>query len=159
VLRLYIVGLVAFVIELNSILLLLKEGAFSARLNAATLVASVLLSYWGATHFGLAGAAIGSLVIVWIERIVLLRRIARMTGEPLGALQDWPRLGAMLVAAMSAAAIADLATVDWPLAPLSMLAAGAFVMGLAYPAALFVVGQGSLVSGFFHSLAASEPAA
>jgi len=159
VLRLYIVGLIAFVIELNSILLLLKEGAFSARLNAATLVSSVLLSYWGAIHFGLAGAAIGSLSMVWIERVVLLRRIARVTGEPLGELQDWPRLGAMLLAAMAGAAIAYLATAGWPLAPLSMLAAGAFVMGLAYPAALFVVGQGSLVSGFFHSLAASEPAA
>jgi hypothetical protein len=46
VLRLYIIGLVAFVIELNSILLLLKQGGFSAKLNLGTLVGSVALSYW-----------------------------------------------------------------------------------------------------------------
>jgi O-antigen/teichoic acid export membrane protein len=156
VLRLYIVGLVAFVIELNSILLLLKQGGFSLRLNAVTLVMSVALSYWGAIHIGLAGAAIGSISMIFLERAILLRRIARVTGEPVAALQDWKRLAAMLVSAAVAAAIAALAIGSWHFTDLLNLTAGAIVMAIAYPAAMLVMGQGRMLSGFFHSVAASE---
>jgi len=147
------------VIELNSILLLLKQGTFSLRLNACTLVMSVALSYWGATHVGLAGAAIGSIAMIWVERAVLLRRIARLTGERLADLQDWRRLGAMLVAAAAGAAVAALVATSWPLAPLARLAVGAFVMALSYPAGLLLVGQGRELSGFFQRSTASEPVA
>jgi hypothetical protein len=65
----------------------------------------------------------------------------------------------MLVAAVAAAALAGFVTASWPLAALPKLAVGALLMAIAYPAALLVVGQGRLLTGFFHSLAASEPAA
>ena len=159
VLRLYIIGLIAFVVELNSVLLLLKQGGYFARINAMTLVLSVGLSYWGATHFGLPGAAIGTLGMIWVDRVLLLSRIARVTGEPIAKLQDWPRLVAMLAAAVIAAAAAGAVVSAWSLSDFASLALGALVMALAYPAALVAAGQGTLISGFFHSVAASEPAA
>ena len=158
VLRLYIVGLVAFVIELNSILLLLRQGAFAARLNALALAVSVSLSYWGATRLGLAGAAIGSIAAIYLDRSMLIVRIARITGEPVGRLQDWTRLASMLAASALAAALSGAVAAAWSLKPIATLGAGAALMAIAYPAGLFLLGQGSLVVGLFQRLAPTQPA-
>ena len=157
VLRLYIVGLVAFTVELNSVLLLLKQGPFAVKVNAATLGLSVALSYWGAVHFGLAGAALGSIAMMYVDRAVSLRRIARLTGERLATVQDWRTLAAMLAAAAIAAGAAGLIATAWTLPALGTLAIGGALMAIAYPAALFLTGQSSLLTRIFHSLA--EPTA
>jgi O-antigen/teichoic acid export membrane protein len=158
VLRLYIAGLVAFVIELNSVMLLLNQGGFAMRVNAATLALSVPLSVWGALTWGLPGAALGSVAMIQVERIAVLLRIARITGQPLARLQDWPRLGAVLGASALGATVAGLVARSWGLAPFATLAAGSAVMALAYPAALCLSGQRSLITGLFHPLPATEAA-
>jgi O-antigen/teichoic acid export membrane protein len=159
VLRLYVVGLLAFVIELNSLLLLLKQGGFAARVNAAALVFSVPLSLWGALRFGLPGAALGSVAMIHAERVLSLRRVARITGEPFSRLQDWPKLGALLASSALAAAAAGLLAHAWTLSAVNSLVVGAACMALAYPAALCLTGQRALITGLFHSLGASEAAA
>ena len=141
VLRVYIVVLIAFVIYLNSLLLLLKQGPFSARVNAAALVLSVPLSYWGATHLGLAGAALGSVAMLNAERVISLRRIARLTGEPLSRLQDWTRLGAVIAASIVAASLSGLLAHAWSVSPFLMLAIGGACMAFTYPALLVATGQ------------------
>jgi O-antigen/teichoic acid export membrane protein len=154
VLRLYIVGLLAFVIELNSILLLLKQGGFSARLNACMLALSVPLSYWGATHIGLAGAALGSVLMLHVERFLALRRIAKVVGEPLASLQDWGKLFTLLGAAALSGAIAGVVANAWSLTGFGALLVGALCVAVAYPATLCLTGQRSLIQGFLHSLGA-----
>jgi NAD(P)-dependent dehydrogenase (short-subunit alcohol dehydrogenase family) len=57
VMRVYIVGLAALVVELASLTFLLQQGAFVLRLALAALAFSVSLSSLGAYAFGLAGAA------------------------------------------------------------------------------------------------------
>ena len=156
VLRLYIVGLVAFVVELNSILLLMKQGGFAARVNAAALAISLPLSFWGAMHLGLAGAALGSVAMIHAERVLSLRRIARLTGQRIGELQDWGKLAALLLAAAAAAAVAGLVAGGWTLSNFTALVAGGLVMAVAYPAALLVAGQRSLVAGLIHPSAAAQ---
>ena len=158
VLRLYVLGLVFFVVELNSILLLLKQGPFAMRVNGVALALSVPLSVWGALNWGLFGAALGSVAMIQAERIVSLRRIARLTGEPVSALQDWPRLAGVLAASSAAAALAGVATHAWSLSPFNTLAVGGACMALAYPAALCLAGQRSLITGLIQSLAAPRAA-
>ena len=158
VLRLYIVGLVFFVIELNSILLLLKQGPFAMRVNAVALALSVPLSILGAMRFGLLGAALGSVAMIQGERIASLRRISKLTGEPVSALQDWPKLFAVLAASIASAALAGVVARGWSLAPVATLALGGACMAIAYPAALCLAGQRSLVTGLIQSLAAPRAA-
>ena len=158
VLRLYIIGLLSFVIELNSILLLLKQGPFAMRVNGVALALSVPLSLWGALHFGLFGAALGSVAMIQAERIVSLRRISRLTGEPVAALQDWSKLAAVLAASVVSAALAGFAARGWSFAPFATLVLGGACMALAYPAALCLAGQRPLITGLIQSLAAPRAA-
>ena len=83
VMRVYIVGLLALVIEVASITFLLQQGAFVMQVNLLVLALSVALSWVSAHHFGLAGAAVGSVLAVYLDGIVTLRRIALRTGIPI----------------------------------------------------------------------------
>jgi O-antigen/teichoic acid export membrane protein len=105
VMRIYIVGLIALVIEPASIMLLLRQGAFSMRIGVLALLFSVAVSFAGARLFGLAGAAAGSVTAIYFEHLVTLWRIARRTGIPLRRVQDWRSLGLLL----ACAALAGLA--------------------------------------------------
>jgi len=64
----------------------------------------------------------------------------------------------LLAASVLGAGAAGIAARSWGLAPFATLAAGGAVMALAYPAALCLSGQRSLITGLFHPLAATEAA-
>jgi O-antigen/teichoic acid export membrane protein len=160
VMRLYTLALIVFVVELNSILLLLRQGAFSAKVNAGALLVAVPLSYVGALQWGLVGAALGSVVVVFAERALSLSRIAELTATPVAKLQDWASLGGILAAAAIAAAAAGAALRGLEMRPFAALAAGAAIVALAYPAALLLTGQRRSLVDFFSSLrhAGAHPA-
>jgi O-antigen/teichoic acid export membrane protein len=99
VMRIYIVGLIALVIEPASIMLLLRQGAFSMRIGVLALLFSVAVSFAGARLFGLAGAAAGSVTAIYFEHLVTLWRIAKRTGIPVRRLQDWRSLALLLLCA------------------------------------------------------------
>lgn len=134
VMRVYIVSLAALVVELVSITLLLKEGVFAARLNFMMLVISVALSWLAARHFGLPGAAAGSVVVLYIDRYSTLKRIAMRIGIPLRDLQDWRTLGLLMLFAVSGAVIAWALTAHYFLlsGPLIRLLVGAALVGAIY---------------------------
>ena len=67
VMRVYIVGLAALVLELASLTMLLRQVVFVMALNAVLLAPSVALDWIGATHLGLAGAAAGSVIAIYLE--------------------------------------------------------------------------------------------
>lgn len=104
VMRVYAIGLAALVLELASITLLLRQGTFVMALNFVNLLAAAALNWFAASHFGLAGAAVGSVVAIYIDRIATLRRIARCTGMRLRQLQQWRELGLLLLFAVLAGA-------------------------------------------------------
>ena len=141
VLRIYAVALVAFVVELTSILFVLGQGPFAARVNALVLAISLPLSYYGAVHWGLPGAAFGSVAAIYSERLLSLGRIARLTGTSVARLQNWTTLAGILAAAAIAAIAAGAALHGFELHPLARLAAGAAVVAIVYPAALLLTGQ------------------
>jgi O-antigen/teichoic acid export membrane protein len=103
VMRVYIIAIAALTVELAGIMLLLREGVFALRLNVFALVLSVGLSWVAAQRYGLPGAALGSVLAVYVDRIVTLQRIALRTGMPLARLQNWRVLGVLLLFAALAA--------------------------------------------------------
>ncbi|HET9576889.1 MAG TPA: oligosaccharide flippase family protein [Usitatibacter sp.] len=152
VLRLYILGLVAFVVELVSLLFVLQEGKFAARVNGLVLLLAVPLSYFGAVHWGLMGAAMGSVVAIYAERILSLSRLAELTATPISRLQDWPTLAGILAAAILAALAAGT-TLHWTeWSSFATLVAGAAIVAIVYPAMLFLMGQGRQLTAFIDSL-------
>jgi O-antigen/teichoic acid export membrane protein len=106
VMRVYIVGLAALVVEVASIMLLLRQGEFTVRLGLVALTASVALSWFSAHAFGLAGAAAGSVAAVYVDLAATLRRISSQTGIALRLLQDWQALGRLMMSAVLAALLA-----------------------------------------------------
>jgi len=157
VLRIYAVALVAFVVELTSILFVLGQGPFAARVNALVLVISLPLSYYGALHWGLQGAAFGSVAAIYSERLLSLGRIARLTGTSVARLQNWTTLAGILAAAAIAAVAAGAALHGFELRPLARLAAGAALVALVYPVALLLTGQRHELIDFFTAVFHRSP--
>jgi O-antigen/teichoic acid export membrane protein len=136
VMRVCFVGLAALVVETASITMLMRMMGWVLGLNALALAPAAALNWSAALHFGLAGAAAGSVLVILADRAATLWFIARRTGVPLAGLQDWRSLGRLLASALVAAALA-WATVErfLPLGtPLARLAAGAAVLAAAYAA-------------------------
>ena len=134
VIRLYIVGMIAMVIEIGSVILLLRQGAFQLKVTAVVLAASVAVSLGGAHSIGLTGAAIGSVVAIYLDRAIMLRRVAAQTGITLARLQKWGALAWSLATTVLAAALAWLVVREVTESALLRLVAGTAVLGAAYAA-------------------------
>jgi O-antigen/teichoic acid export membrane protein len=150
VMRLYIVGLVAMVVELNSIMLLFRQGVYAMQVNLAVLLCSLPLSYAGAQAFGLPGAALGSVTTIYLERLATLHKISRISGISIALLQEWSRVGRLLLAAGAGATVAW-----WTVSALSVdddaimrLIAGGVVFLVSYAVALWALG----CAGFLRNL-------
>ncbi|HEX7052819.1 MAG TPA: oligosaccharide flippase family protein [Burkholderiales bacterium] len=137
VMRVYIVGMLILVVELSSVMYLLRQGLFNALLNATLLGVSVAVSWTGGAHLGLAGAAAGSVAALVLDRLIILNRISRLTGVPVARLQRWGRLATLALAAAAAAALAWALVGAWlpGRGPLVRLLAGAALIALPYLAA------------------------
>jgi len=143
VMRIYIVGLVALVIEPASIMLLLRQGTFSMRIGVLALAFSVAVSFAGARLFGLAGAAAGSVTAIYFEHLVTLWRIARRTGIPLRRVQDWRSLALLLACATLAGLVAWAVVSCFELAESAARAAvGGMLLGGVYLGLVMLCGLG-----------------
>jgi O-antigen/teichoic acid export membrane protein len=140
VMRVFIVGFAGLVVDLGSTMLVLRQGVFIMRVSLLTLALSVALSWFSAHAFGLAGAAVGSVTAIYVDYIVILRRLALCTGIPVRQLKDWRTLGLLILFAAVAAAIA------WSIVDLYFSASG--------PLARVIVG-GTLVAAVYAAMAAS----
>lgn len=144
VMRVYIVGVVALVIELSSPTMLLRQASFVMALNAVALVLGVGLNWTAAVAFGLAGAAAGSTLMIYLDRIVTLWRISKISGVPIRRQQDWRTLALLALFAVAAALFA-WGTVTLYFAasgPLVRLLVGGTALALAYAAAAAASGLG-----------------
>jgi O-antigen/teichoic acid export membrane protein len=157
VMRLYIVGLLALVVELTSILFLLKQGGFSTRVNALVLALALPLSYFGAITWGMVGAALGSVIALYSERALSLARISALTSTPVAKLQDWTTLAGILAAAGLAALAAGVVLRFTQLHDFLLLASGGAILAVVYPLALFLTGQRRSLTSFIASLRHSGP--
>jgi O-antigen/teichoic acid export membrane protein len=133
VMRVYLVAMAVLVLEVGSVLLILKQGRMALGVNATALAVSVATSWAAASMLGLPGAAAGSVLAVCLDRTLMLRRISARVGIPVRELQDWRGLALALAYAVVSAALirvaVDLAVEEGALA---RLAAGAAGLALAY---------------------------
>src|SRR5438552_10907521 len=90
--RVYIIGMAALVVELSSVLQLLRQGMFSLGMNVVVLAAAVPLSWFGGLELGLPGAAAGSVTALYFDRVIVLQRIAAVSGVRLRDQQHWAAL-------------------------------------------------------------------
>jgi O-antigen/teichoic acid export membrane protein len=159
VMRVYCITHVAFVVELNSILLLFRQGPFAMRVNFLVLLVAAPSSIAGALLAGLPGAAAGAVAAIFVERVITLHRVSSLTGVPIRRLQEWTGLGAVLAAAGCSAAAAGWLVLRGGFAhgPLAELAEGAVLVALAYPCALLLAGQRRLVSDLIGLLVRGKP--
>ena len=134
VMRVYIIGMAALVVEVGSVVLLLREGGYALRITALALVVSVALSFGAAHAFGLPGAAAGSVAAIYLDRTLLLRRIALLTGIAPRELQHWGRLARTLAEAAACGLVAWLAAHYFlgEAQPLARLALGTALLGASY---------------------------
>jgi O-antigen/teichoic acid export membrane protein len=150
VMRVYIIGLLAFIIELNSVMLLYRQGAFAMWTNMLMLMACIPASYFGAKAYGLPGAAIGSVVVAFLERIITLWRIAALTSVAVSRLQDWKSISKILLAAtlagLAATVLNDSDILSRHGVPM-LLAGGLVVCGL-YALLVRVLGLAWIFRGF-----------
>ena len=155
VMRVSIVGYAALVFDLTSIVLVLRQGAFMMRVSLVTLVVSVALSWFSAHAFGLAGAAAGTVTAIYIDYLLVLRRIASRTGIPVRRLHDWRTLGQLMLFAALAAAFAWSVVGRYFAAsgPLVRLIVGGVLLGVAYGAMAALLGKGR---GWFVAIRNSE---
>lgn len=146
VMRVYVVSLTALVVELASLTLLLKEGAFVLRLNLIVIMLSIAMSWLGAQQFGLAGAALGSVMAIFLDRFATLRRLQARTAIPWGQLQDWSSLGLLMLFSIIAALLAWVVTGQYFVSAglFQQLLVGGAVMAVSYAVmtALHGIGRG-----------------
>jgi O-antigen/teichoic acid export membrane protein len=134
VMRVYILGLSALVVEISSVMQLLRQGMFTFGINLVVLAISVPLSWTGGVTLGLAGAAAGSVSALYLDRLINLRRIAAISGTPIASQQHWRELARYLGWTVLSGALAWL-TVHWLFgeSPLFLrLVIGFVVMALVY---------------------------
>ena len=131
--RLYICGMAGMVVEIGSVVLLLREGPFAMRVSAGVLAVSVAASWSGAHAFGLAGAALGSVLGIYLDRAFMLRRVSKRTGIRFAELQHWRALGWTFLSAASAAALAWICVhYGFSRTHLFNLIVGAAILGSTY---------------------------
>lgn len=142
VIRIYIVGIAALAIELSSLTLLLRQSLFVMLINVVALLLAVSLNWTAALHVGLAGAALGTVAVIYLDRCATLWRISRILGVPIRRLQDWRRLALLLVFAMLSALFAWATVAGWfaASAPLTRVLVGTSVMAVAYGALVAISG-------------------
>jgi len=132
--RVYSLGMALLAVEVGSLLLLLRQGTYALGVNSVALAISVAVSWLGARHFGLAGAALGSVLALCLDRAITLRRIAASAGISMAALQDWRGLARAAACAAGAALLAWIVT-TFVLAdaiPLARLSVGGLVLSAVY---------------------------
>ena len=136
VMRVYIAGMVALVIELSSVLQLLRQGMFSLGMNVLVLAIAVPLSWFGGLELGLAGAAAGSVTALYLDRFLILHRIKAISGVRIRDQQHWSSLARYIAWSIGAAFTAWL-TVHYllPNTPhIVRLVVGGSVLGALYAA-------------------------
>jgi O-antigen/teichoic acid export membrane protein len=144
VMRVFIVGFAGLVVDLGGTMLVLRQGAFVMRVNLVMLALSAALSWFSAHAFGLAGAAAGSVTAVYIDYVVMLRRIARCTGIPVRSLLHWRILGLFILFAVFSAGVAgSLVDRYFPASgPLVRLIVGGALLAATYAAMAALAGMG-----------------
>jgi len=148
VLRLHVVAFLVAVVEMSTVMLVLRQGAFLLRTSVIWLLVGLLASYAGSQLWGVPGAAVGAIVGNLLAISVLYARASRLVALPVSALQDWRTIARIGGAATIAGVVAYAALLIIPPAldhVVAILISGA-VFCCAYLPGLIGLGQWGLVA-------------
>jgi len=146
ILRIYLVIALLSVVEVATLLVIFKQGKFVLKVSGFLVVFSVAASYLGATLIGLKGVAIGSLLAMFISKLINFHRASRLLEIPLHKLQDWKALLVIMVTAALSATFAWYTTgiLNSGLIWVDVVFAGV-ILAISYAGFLFAFGYGWLV--------------
>ena len=108
VMRINCLALLGVAVEVSTLTVVLGQGRFLLCADAVLLPVSLAASVIGATIWGLPGAALGNLLTLAAGNAFSFWRVARVTGVPVRALQQWGALSRILAAALLAAGLCVL---------------------------------------------------
>jgi O-antigen/teichoic acid export membrane protein len=148
VLRLNVVAFLIPIVEMSTVMLVLRQGPFFLRMNSIVLVVGLLASYAGSQLGGMPGAAAGVIAGNLLGIFVSYARAARLLALPVRALQDWrtiARIGAAAIIAGVAAYVTLLLLPPTLGHALAILISGA-VFCCAYLPSLVGLGQWGLLA-------------
>lgn len=89
VMRVLALGWLVQVLEFNSLVMLASQMPFVARMNAWLLGFSILTALGGGLAFGLPGVATGSVLAIFVERTLIVRRLSQVLSVPVSDVQPW----------------------------------------------------------------------
>ena len=150
IIQIYIIGMARLAIEITTILLVFRQGKFVMWMSAALLVLSVTSSYLGAQLYGMKGAALGSVAVLYLETFFTFRRASALTNVPVSRLQDWKSIAVILFASCLAALIASVLAnmVIQTGVPYYRLLVGAMIFSAIYILLLIMLGYGWMLHAY-----------
>jgi O-antigen/teichoic acid export membrane protein len=92
IMQVYLIGMMMNAFAVGHVLPALNKGRFAAVNSAGCLIVSVILSIIGVIHWGLIGAAFGSVLTLAISELLSLRVVARTLGRGVHQMLDWGAL-------------------------------------------------------------------
>lgn len=92
IMRVYLVGMMMTAFAMGHVLPALERGRFAAYNSAFCLVLSVVLSIVGVNRFGMAGAALGSVITLFIGELWTVQVVSRMLVTDKRQLLAWQKL-------------------------------------------------------------------
>jgi O-antigen/teichoic acid export membrane protein len=146
VLRLSVVGSLVTVVEMSTVMLVLRQGPFFLLTSVILLLAGLLASYAGSQLWGMPGAAAGLIVGNFLAISVLYARASQLLALPVRALQDWrtiARIGGAAIIA-GAAAYATLLLLPPALGHVLAILISGTIFCSAYLPSLIGLGQWGL---------------
>jgi peptidoglycan biosynthesis protein MviN/MurJ (putative lipid II flippase) len=132
--------------ELATVLMVLEQGRYVAKVNAIALVLGLMVSFAGGKMIGITGVALGATVGEITSRFLNYRYAARLLRIPTSQLQDWGTLARIVLAAIIAGAISGLLVSDlYQYSDFIILCSGATAFGIAYLLLLWILRLGWLL--------------
>jgi O-antigen/teichoic acid export membrane protein len=147
VVRLNVVAFLIPIVEMSTVMLVLRQGPFFLRLNTVALIVALLASYAGSQAWGMPGAVVGVIAGNLLGTCVSYARAARLLALPVSALQEWRTLARIAAAAIIAGVAAYGTLLVLPAAVGHVLAImiSAAVFCCTYLASLVGLGQWGMV--------------
>jgi O-antigen/teichoic acid export membrane protein len=147
VMQIYLLGMMTNAFAVGHVLSALQKGRFAAVNSACTLVMSLALSIFGVRHWGLSGAAAGSVLTLALGELWAVAVVARTLQVRMSELLAWRDLTPTLLATSVgvAGAVAVGAQIETNLFVLVLIKATVFVILFA-PCFLFSGGRRQLGS-------------
>jgi O-antigen/teichoic acid export membrane protein len=92
IMQVYLIGMMMNMFAVGHVLPALNKGRFAVINSAGCLAVSVIFSIIGVMHWGLVGAAFGSVLTMAISELLSLRMVARTLGMGVHQMLDWGAL-------------------------------------------------------------------